>query len=52
VLFQDKTPFKDVGIHGRVGSDTTTGPPGSYKYAVSVALESGMQVDDPEIIVE
>ncbi len=55
ILFKDKSPFTDIGAHGRGGSDTPTleviGEPGSYKYAVNVALPNGLVVDDPEIII-
>lgn len=55
ILFKERTPFADVGAHGSGGSDTATleiiGEPGSYKYAVNVALPNGSVVDDPEIIV-
>lgn len=55
ILFKDHTPFADIGAHGRGGSDTAIltiiGEPGSYRYAVNVALPNGLVADDPEIIV-
>jgi len=55
VLFKAHSPFADVGFHGRKGTETVhavvLGEPGSYHYAVTVSLESGLIVDDPEIIV-
>lgn len=55
ILFKEHSPFMDIGAHGRGGSDTLTlevvGGPGSYRYAVNVALPKGLVVDDPEIIV-
>jgi len=55
VLFKQHSPFADVAFHGRRGTESVTatvvGDPGSYHYAVTVALDSGLIVDDPEIIV-
>jgi hypothetical protein len=55
ILFQGPSPFAEVGAHGNHGSDTpvltVVGKPGSYKYGVTVALDTGMLVDDPEIII-
>ena len=55
VLFKKNSPFADVAFHGRRGNESVTatvvGEPGSYHYAVTVALDSGLIVDDPEIIV-
>jgi len=56
VLFKGESPFAEVGIHAFKGADTSismvVGKPGSYKYAVTVALpDGGLIVDDPEIIV-
>ena len=55
VLFKAHSPFADVGFHGRKGTETVhavvLGEPGSYHYAVTVSLESGLIVDDPIIIV-
>jgi plastocyanin len=55
VLFKNHSPFADVAFHGRRGNETVTalvvGEAGSYHYAVTVALDSGLIVDDPEIIV-
>jgi len=55
VLFKAHSPFADVGFHGRKGTETVhavvLGEPGSYHYAVTVSLDSGLIVDDPEIIV-
>ncbi len=56
VLFKGETPFSEVAVHGRKNMDTplsvVTGEPGSYHYAVTVALpDGGLIVDDPEIII-
>ncbi len=55
VLFKEKSPFDDIGAHGRKGFDTAVltviGPPGGYRYGVNVTLPHGLVVDDPEIIV-
>jgi plastocyanin len=56
VLFKDQSPFKNIGVHARKRSETdiseVTGPPGTYKYSVTVALETGgLITDDPEIII-
>jgi len=55
VLFKTHSPFADVAFHGRRGTETgeavVVGDGGSYHYAVTVALDSGLIVDDPEIIV-
>jgi hypothetical protein len=56
VLFKANSPFADIAFHGRKGANTVTatvvGEPGSYFYAVTVALpDGGLIVDDPEIIV-
>lgn len=56
VLFKKHSPFADVAFHGRRGNEsieaTVVGDPGSYHYAVTVSLDSGLIVDDPEIIVD
>lgn len=56
VLFKHNSPFGDVAFHGRRGNTTVEatviGEHGSYHYAVTVALDSGLIVDDPEIIVD
>jgi hypothetical protein len=56
VLFKNRSPFADIAFHGRRGTDTYTavvvGERGSYHYAVTVSLDSGLIVDDPEVIVD
>jgi len=56
VLFKADSPFADVALHGRRGTETVTatvvGQPGSYKYGVTVALDSGLIVDDPVVIID
>jgi len=56
VLFKADSPFTDVALHGRRGTETVTatvvGQPGSYKYGVTVALDSGLIVDDPVVIID
>ena len=56
ILFKDRTPFGDIGAHSHKGRQTPAleiiAEPGSYKYAVNVALPNGLVVDDPEIIVD
>jgi plastocyanin len=56
VLFKADSPFGDVAFHARRGNETVTatvvGQPGSYKYAVTVALDSGLIVDDPVVIID
>jgi hypothetical protein len=56
VLFKAHSPFAEVGYHSRRGMETVDavvlGERGSYQYAVTVPLDSGLIVDDPEIIVD
>lgn len=56
ILFKTHSPFALVGFHGRKGTETVhalvVGERGSYHYATTVSLESGLIVDDPEIIVD
>jgi hypothetical protein len=56
VLFKAHSPFAEVGFHGRRGTETVhaivLGERGTYQYAVTVPLDSGLIVDDPEIIVD
>jgi len=56
ILFKGHSPFAEVGLHGRRGTETmhavVVGERGSYHYAVTVPLDSGLIVDDPEIIVD
>ena len=56
VLFKLNSPFALVGFHGRRGTETVealvVGERGSYHYATTVSLDSGLIVDDPEIIVD
>jgi hypothetical protein len=56
VLFKDGSPFTAIGVHGRKGTETVTSIvtaiKGTFKYAVTVALETGgLITDDPEIII-
>ena len=56
VLFKANSPFADIAFHGRRGAHTiaatVVGQPGSYHYAVTVALpDGGLIVDDPEVII-
>jgi hypothetical protein len=55
VLFKAHSPFAEIGLHGRKGTETiqavVLGTPGSYHYAVTVSLDSGLIVDDPVVIV-
>ncbi len=55
ILFKGESPFEEIAVHGRKGAETTVltviGEPGSYEYAVTVVLESGLRVDDPIVIV-
>lgn len=56
VLFKDQSPFENIGVHARkrigTATSTVTGAPGTYKYSVTVALETGgLITDDPEIII-
>jgi plastocyanin len=56
VLFKADSPFADVAVHGRKGTETVSaqvlGEPGSYRYAVTVALDNGLLVDDPIVIID
>jgi hypothetical protein len=56
ILFKTHSPFADVGFHGRRGTESmravVLGERGSYHYSVTVPLDSGLIVDDPEIIVD
>lgn len=57
VLFKGQSPFEAVAVHGRKGADSAVsvvvGEKGTYKYAVTVALEDGgLITDDPEIIID
>ncbi len=56
VLFKQNSPFADVAVHGRRGDESVSanvvGTPGSYHYGVTVALDGGLVVDDPEIIID
>ena len=55
VLFKADSPFVEVGFHSRRGTETVealvVATPGSYHYAVTVSLDSGLIVDDPVVIV-
>jgi hypothetical protein len=56
VLFKGESPFAEVALHGRKGTETVSatvvGEPGSYHYAVTVSLDNGLIVDDPIVIVD
>ena len=56
VLFKKHSPFGDIAFHGRQGKESAsaviTGDPGAYHYAVTVALDGQMLVDDPVILVD
>src|SRR5689334_5967884 len=56
ILFKMHSAFAEVGFHGRRGTDTVhavvLGERGSYHYSVTVPLDRGLIVDDPEIIVD